>query len=159
MKSSRSKKSPGRSNSTSRVSERGFRVADQIQRDIADILRGEVKDPRIGLMTLTEVEITPDYAVARVYYTVFPDSPEDLERTAAGLEACKGFVRGQLGRRLQIHQTPDLRFIHDKSVARGAELSFLIDQANQLPSVVRTGDDGPEEPDAAARLDGESSTR
>jgi ribosome-binding factor A len=114
--------------------DRGFRVADQIQRDLAELLRLEVKDPRIGFVTLTEVEVTPDYSHAKVYFTVLPDDEQTFEKTAAGLKACRGFLRQQLGRRLQIHSTPELHFIRDDSVARGMALSQLIDQANQSNS-------------------------
>ena len=127
MKSSKSKKSHGPSKA---VVERGFRVADQIQRDLAELIRAEAKYPRIGFVTITDVEVTPDYAHAKVYYSVFPDTPEQKARTLEGLAASKGFLRGRLGRLLTIHQTPDLHFVLDESVARGAAISALIDQAN-----------------------------
>ncbi|MEY4083460.1 MAG: ribosome-binding factor RbfA [Pseudomonadota bacterium] len=128
MRSSKSRKSRGPSKATV---DRGFRVADQIQRDLADLLRLEVKDPRIGLVTLTEVEVTPDYTHAKVYYTVLPDDEETQAKTAAGLQACRGFLRLQLGQRLKIHTTPELHFVRDDSVAKGMALSQLIDEANR----------------------------
>lgn len=127
MKSSRSKKSRGPSKA---VVERGFRVADQIQRDLAELLRGEVKDPRVGFVTITDVEVTPDYAHAKIFYSVFPDTPQQKASTQAGLAASRGFLRGRLGDLLTIHQTPDLHFMLDESVARGAAISALIEQAN-----------------------------
>jgi len=110
-------------------SDRGARVADQIQRDLSELLRLEVKDPRIGLITLTDVEVTPDYAHAKIYYSVLPDNPEQIEKTAQGLAACRGFLRAKLGRMLRIHQTPDLHFVRDDSAARAIAMSQLIDQA------------------------------
>jgi ribosome-binding factor A len=83
---------------SSKTTERGHRVADQIQRDLSELLRLEVKDPRIGLITITDVEVTPDYAHAKVFYSVLPDDPESLKKTADGLGACRGFLRGRLGR-------------------------------------------------------------
>jgi ribosome-binding factor A len=112
-----------------KTSDRGARVADQIQRDLSELLRLEVKDPRIGLITLTDVEITPDYAHAKIYYSVLPDTPEQLEKTAQGLAACRGFLRSRLGRMLRIHQTPDLHFVLDDTAARAIAMSQLIDQA------------------------------
>jgi ribosome-binding factor A len=112
-----------------KTSDRGARVADQIQRDLSELLRLEVKDPRIGLITLTDVEVTPDYAHAKIYYSVLPDTPEQLEKTAQGLAACRGFLRSRLGRMLRIHQTPDLHFVLDDTAARAIAMSQLIDQA------------------------------
>jgi ribosome-binding factor A len=109
---------------------RGVRVADQIQRDLAEIISFELKDPRVGMVTITEVQVTPDYAHAKVFFTTLPDSPEAVKNTLEGLHKASGFIRGQLGRRLTIHTTPDVHFVHDASTARGMELSKLIDEAN-----------------------------
>jgi ribosome-binding factor A len=109
---------------------RGLRVADQIQRDLAEIVSFELKDPRVGMITITEVQITPDYAHAKVFFTMLSDNKDDIRNTVEGLTKASGFVRGQLGRRLTIHTLPELHFIHDTSTARGMELSKLIDEAN-----------------------------
>jgi ribosome-binding factor A len=109
---------------------RGQRVADQIQRDLAEIISFELKDPRVGMITITEVQVTPDYAHAKVFFTLLNDDPETIGNTLAGLRKAAGFLRGQLGRRLTIHATPELHFVHDTSTTRGMELSKLIDQAN-----------------------------
>src|SRR4051794_28476358 len=109
---------------------RGLRVADQIQRDLAEIIAFELKDPRVGMITITEVQVTPDYAHAKVFFTMLSDNPEVVQNTLAGLTKAGGFIRGQLGRRLTIHTIPELHFVHDKSTARGMELSRLIDEAN-----------------------------
>lgn len=109
---------------------RGLRVADQIQRDLAEIIAFELKDPRVGMITITEVQITPDYAHAKVFFTTLMDSGEPLKNTLSGLDKASGFIRGQLGRRLTIHTLPALHFVHDTSTARGMELSKLIDEAN-----------------------------
>lgn len=109
---------------------RGVRVADQIQRDLAEIIAFELKDPRVGMITLTEVQVTPDYAHAKVFFTTLQDDPETVQNTLAGLRKAAGFMRGQLGRRLSIHAIPELHFVHDTSTARGIELSKLIDEAN-----------------------------
>jgi ribosome-binding factor A len=109
---------------------RGVRVADQIQRDLAEIIAFELKDPRVGMVTITEVQVTPDYAHAKVFFTMLPDDEEAVKNTVAGLQKAAGYIRGQLGRRLTIHTIPDLHFVHDTSTARGIALSRLIDEAN-----------------------------
>src|SRR6478735_8385729 len=98
---------------------RGVRVADQIQRDLAEIISFELKDPRVGMITITEVQVTPDYAHAKVFFTTLNDDPETVQNTLTGLRKASGFLRGQLGRRLTIHATPELHFVHDTSTARG----------------------------------------
>ena len=109
---------------------RSQRVADQIQRDLAEIIAFELKDPRVGMVTLTEVQVTPDYAHAKVFFTTQADNPDTISITTTGLKAASGFLRNQLGRRLTIHTLPELHFVHDISTSRGIELSKLIDEAN-----------------------------
>ena len=109
-------------------SQRLRRVADQIQRELSGLLRAELKDPRVGMITLTGVEMSPDLAHAKVFFTVLGDA-EALARTEAGLQRAAGFLRGQLGSRLKLRVTPELRFLHDASVERGVRLSKLIDDA------------------------------
>jgi ribosome-binding factor A len=121
---------------------RGLRVADQIQRDLAEIIAYELKDPRVGMITITEVQITPDYAHAKVFFTMLKDSKEEVKNTLAGLTAAAGHIRGQLGKRLHIHTLPQLHFVHDTSTSRGIEMSRLIDQAN----ATRAADAEPDAP-------------
>jgi ribosome-binding factor A len=109
---------------------RSLRVADQIQRDLAEIIAYELKDPRVAMITITEVQVTPDYAHAKVFFTTLPDDETSVQNTLQGLRKASGFIRGQLGRRLTIHTTPDVHFVHDTSTSRGMELSRLIDEAN-----------------------------
>ena len=109
---------------------RGLRVADQIQRDLAEIIAFELKDPRVGMVTITEVQVTPDYAHAKVFFTMLSDDSKAVLNTVEGLGKASGFIRALLGKRLHIHTLPHLTFVHDSSTARGIELSNLIDQAN-----------------------------
>lgn len=109
---------------------RAPRVTEQIHHEIANMIRGEVKDPRVGLVTVTGVELTADYAYATVYFTVLPDDAESVASTLAGLRRAAGFLRSQLFRRIRIHTTPELRFVHDTSTAHGMSMSRLIDEAN-----------------------------
>jgi ribosome-binding factor A len=117
---------------------RGLRVADQIQRDLAELIAYELKDPRVGMITLTEVQVTPDYAHAKIYFTMLKDSKEEVKQALEGLTKAAGFLRNLLGKRLHIHTLPALHFVHDTSTARGMEMSALIDQAN----ATRAKDDG-----------------
>ncbi|HUL93615.1 MAG TPA: 30S ribosome-binding factor RbfA [Burkholderiales bacterium] len=104
------------------------RVADQIQRELSGLLRAELKDPRVGMITLTGVEVSPDLAHAKVFFTMLGDA-EALARSQAGLRRAAGFLRSELGHRLKLRVTPELRFVHDASVERGVRLSKLIDDA------------------------------
>jgi ribosome-binding factor A len=100
------------------IPQRGLRVADQIQKDLSELIAFELKDPRVGMVTISEVKLTPDYAHAKVYFTL------------EGLGKAAGFLRNLLGKRLHIHTLPQLHFIHDTSTSRGLAMSALIDQAN-----------------------------
>lgn len=110
--------------------QRSDRVAEQVRRDLADLIRTELKDPRVGMISLTAVELTPDYAHAKVFYaTLNSDHLDEIER---GLKRASGFLRRELGRRIHIHTLPELHFIYDNSIEHGASMSLLIDQANAL---------------------------
>lgn len=98
------------------------------------MIRAEVKDPRIGMVTVTSVDLTADYAYATVWFSVLPDDPETVASTLQGLRAAAGFIRSQIGRRVRIHTTPEIRFSHDRSTERGMALSQLIDKANSQRS-------------------------
>ena len=108
------------------VRKRGFRVADQSQRDVAVLIR-DLKDPRIGMVTLHAVEVTPDYAHAKVFFSVLVGDPQECE---TALNEAAGFIRNGLFKRLQIHTVPTLHFQFDRTTERAAELSLLIAQAN-----------------------------
>jgi len=105
------------------------RVADQVQRELSDLIRSELKDPRVGMITLTGVEMSPDLAHAKVFFTSLNEG--DREEIMAGLRRSAGFLRSLLGRRIKIHVTPELHFQYDASIAEGVRLSNLIDQAIQ----------------------------
>ena len=105
---------------------RGFRVADQIQRDLAELVR-ELKDPRVGMVTLNAVEVSPDYAHAQVYFSLLLGEPEACE---AALNEAAGFLRNGLFKRLAIHTVPTLHFQFDRTTERAADLSALIAKAN-----------------------------
>lgn len=102
------------------------RIAEQIQRELAQLLRLDVKDPRVRMITLTGVEVTKDYSHAKLFYTAL-----DGESTAVqqGLERASGYLRSRLAHAMKLRIMPQLHFIYDPSIERGAHLSQLIDQA------------------------------
>jgi ribosome-binding factor A len=105
------------------------RIAEQIQRELADILRSELKDPRVtGMVTITEVEVSSDQSHAKVFFTVLGDDAK-IEETAEGLKRAGGFLRTQLAHRMKLRTVPQLEFKYDPSIERGMRLSRLIDEA------------------------------
>ena len=107
-------------------SNRAFKVADQIQRDLAELIARELKDPRVGMVTLQSVEVSPDYAHAKVFFSVLTGDPDD---TALGLNQAAGFLRNGLFKRLHIHTVPTLHFVYDQTPERAADMNALIAKA------------------------------
>ncbi|GHT93315.1 ribosome-binding factor A [Betaproteobacteria bacterium] len=128
---------------------RGQRVAEQIRRDLAEMIRLEVKDPRVGFISLSEIELTPDYAHAKVYFTSM-DGAESVPGILEGLTRASGFLRRELGKRVRIHTIPELHFVYDRSVEEGSRLSQLIDQTVRADEARAHATSGPvdETPDA-----------
>lgn len=108
------------------IPNRGFRVADQIQRDLGELVR-ELKDPRVGMITIHAVEVTPDYAHAKVFFSLLVGDPQESE---TALNEAAGFLRNGLFKRLAIHTVPTLHFKFDRTTERAAELNAMIIQAN-----------------------------
>ena len=128
MKYSRSKKSPER---YSKISNREFRLADQIKKDVANIIHKQLGDPRVKNITITDVEISNDLSLAKVFYSVYPSSEENIAIAKEGVEKSKGFIRSKLGKNLTLHHIPTLNFYYDNSLQVGEHLSRLIEIANQ----------------------------
>ena len=124
--------------------ERGARIADQIQRELAEIIRLEVRDPRVGMVTITGVELARDQSHAKVFFTIL--GPADAIADAReGLTRAAGFLRSELAHRLTTRKVPELHFNFDESVERGMRLSQLIDQA------LKPGGASPADPTAPKR--------
>lgn len=104
------------------------RVSEQVRRELADLIRTELKDPRVGMVSITDVEVTADYAHAKVYFSTLAGS-ENVSVVMEGLQRSSGFLRRELGKRIRIHTTPQLHFVFDQSLERGADLSKLIQEA------------------------------
>jgi ribosome-binding factor A len=105
---------------------RGFRVADQIQRDLTELIARELKDPRVGMVTIQAVEVTPDYAHAQVYFSLLTGDPAT---TTTALNQAAGFLRNGLFKRLHIHTVPTLHFHFDRTSERAADMNALIAKA------------------------------
>lgn len=108
------------------IPNRSHRVADQIQRDVAELIR-ELKDPRVGMVTINAVEVTPDYAHAKVFFSVLVGDPQACQQ---GLNDAAGWLRNGLFKRLQLHTVPTLHFQFDRTTERAADLNALIARAN-----------------------------
>ncbi len=108
---------------------RSQRVGDQIQRELAELIRAEVRDPRVRQVTVSEVEVSRDLAHANVYVTGLGMAAEDSRAMATVLDGAAGFLRRQLARRLRLRTVPALHFHYDPVFDRGARLNELIEQA------------------------------
>jgi ribosome-binding factor A len=106
---------------------RNVRLADQIQKDLALLIQREIDSTRVGLITLSGVELSADYAHAKVYFTVLGAQPDAAQKL---LDEKAGWLHSQLFKMLHIHTVPTLRFFHDPQVERAIEMSRLIDKAN-----------------------------
>lgn len=111
-----------------KTSQRARRVGDEIQRELADLLRNEVKDPRVGRVTVTDVEVSPDLSHAKVFVTHLAGREHGDEAVAA-LQHTAGFLRSALSHRLRLYSVPQLHFAYDDSIEAGMRLSKLIDDA------------------------------
>lgn len=109
---------------------RTHRVADQMQRELAILVQRDIRDPRVGMITVTAVEVSRDLAHAKVYITLMDkDSEEDIAQNLSILKGVAGFLRMQLGKVMKLRSVPQLHFHYDESVRRGVHLSTLIDRA------------------------------
>ncbi len=108
------------------MSRRTERIGEQLREEVARLLREEVTDPRIGLLSVTRVDVAPDLSHALVFWSALESGPEPLARIEAGLESAAGFLRRQLSRRLRLKRTPELRFRHDPSLALGTRTLALL---------------------------------
>jgi len=105
------------------------RIAEQLQRELAQLIREEVKDPRLGMVTVVDVEVSRDLSHARVFVTLLTGDEEARMTSVAILNDAAGMLRKFLGRRLRLRTIPQLHFHYDQSIEKGAELSALIDAA------------------------------
>ena len=107
------------------------RINGEVQRVLAEVIRGEIKDPRISPLTsVVSVEVAPDLKTWKAWISVYGDE-EAQKATLEGLRSAEGFIRKELARRINLRNTPEIRFIVDQSIASGVKMSKLIDEVNR----------------------------
>src|SRR5690606_40995578 len=124
------------------------RVNEQIRRELTSLLQFDVRDPRIGVVTVTGVEVSPDLYHAKVFYSVM-GSDEDRASAAEGLRAAAGFLRTEIGRRMHIRRAPELHFTYDNTIQHAMHIERLLQEA---PATTGTAEHG-EAPDETGEAD------
>ena len=112
-------------------SKRGFKIADHIRKTVSEIVRAKVRDPRVNTVTITDVEITYDITIAKVFYSVYPWSENNLIDANAGLHSAKKFIRVQLGKELTCYRIPELAFKLDTSLDHGDKINELLTRVSE----------------------------
>ena len=107
------------------------KLGDLIQRELSELVQRELRDPRVGMITLTGVDVSPDFSHAKVFFTTLSEA--HVAEATQGLRRASGFLRSQLAKRIKLYTTPELRFEYDESVERGDRLSRLIDSTKPKP--------------------------
>lgn len=122
-------------------STRQIRINDEILRETATIIRSELKDPRIGVMvSVTKVDTTSDLKYSKIFVSVL-GSDEVKKETMEGLKSCSGFIRKELARRINLRNTPELKFVLDDSLDKSFKIDQLIREANSNNNSVESGSD------------------
>lgn len=121
------------------------RINGEVQKALADIIRGGIKDPRISPLTsVVAVEVAPDLKTCKAWISVLGDD-KAIEDTLMGLKSAEGYIRGQLAKKINLRNTPEIHFIMDQSIAYGVSMSKLIDDVNK--NIPNREEDGDEEHD------------
>lgn len=115
------------------------RVADQIRSELGSLLARDVRDPGIGFVTVTRVQVSADLQLARVYYTVLGDE-KTRGSSERALERARPFLRRQIGSRLRLRRVPDLRFLYDEAVAGQDRIEQLLNELHVTPASDRDDD-------------------
>ncbi|WNL42683.1 30S ribosome-binding factor RbfA [Halomonas sp. PAMB 3264] len=127
------------------------RVADQLQKELAVLIQREIKDPRLGMVTVSGATVSRDLGYADIYVTLLGEqAPERIKENLQVLKRASGFLRSQIARRIQLRHVPELRFHFDESVVRGQQLSSLIDEAVSTDRA-RQGEEGEDAQDEEPR--------
>ncbi|MFD2616847.1 30S ribosome-binding factor RbfA [Terrilactibacillus laevilacticus] len=108
---------------------RSHRIGEQMKKELSDIIQNKIKDPRVGFVTVTGVEVTGDLQQSTVYISVL-GSNEDKENTITGLSKAKGFIRSEVGKRIRLRKTPDIIFKFDESIEYGNHINQLLHELN-----------------------------
>ena len=110
---------------------RAERVGEQMKQEIMDIVNNKVKDPRIGFLTITEVQLTNDLSIATIYLTVLGNDKQ-IDDTFKGLEKAKGFIKSEIGSRMRLRIVPDLKFEYDESIDYGNKIEKMIQDLHKM---------------------------
>lgn len=114
---------------------RSDRVSGLLQRELAQLIQNEVRDPRLpSMISVSAVKVSPDLSSAKVYITQLENDPEAIKSTLKILNHAAGYLRSQIGSRIQLRITPQLKFVYDESIAHAAHMIDLIDKANRTKS-------------------------
>lgn len=105
------------------------RVEEQLRRDLAELIRHEIKEPGLAILSISEIRVSPDLAVAQVYVSIMQDDRELIDYTLHTLQNYAGKLRGLLGKRMRIRRVPQLTFIYDDLIQKGTQLDHAIDRA------------------------------
>lgn len=110
---------------------KNIRVNEEVQKELSNIIRGEIKDPRVSPLTsVVAVEVTPDLKQCKAYISVYGDD-EAKEATIAGLRSAVGYIRNQLAKNINLRNTPEIKFVLDQSIEYGVKMSKIIDEVNR----------------------------
>lgn len=109
---------------------RANRVAEEIKKEVTELMRDELKDPRIGFVTVTSVEVSPDIRYARIFVSVL-GSVEETKQSLIALNKARGFVRTELGKRIRLRYTPEIEFRFDESIKHGARIMELLGEVKE----------------------------
>jgi ribosome-binding factor A len=111
------------------MSLRSNRVGEQMKKELGDIIGRKIKDPRIGFVTVTDVSVSGDLQIAKVFISVLGDE-EQRQNTLKGLAKAKGFIRSEIGQRIRLRKTPEIQFEFDESIDYGNRIETLIHEIN-----------------------------
>jgi len=109
---------------------RANRVAEQMKKDLGEIVNQKLKDPRIGFLTITDVDVTNDLQQAKIYVSVLGDE-EDKEQTLAALDNASGFIRSEIGRRIRLKKVPEIQFLFDEAFEYGTKIDAILRDLNR----------------------------
>lgn len=109
---------------------RANRVGEQMKKELGDIIGRKIKDPRIGFVTVTDVQVSGDLQLAKVYISVLGDD-EQRQNTLKGLAKAKGFIRSEIGQRIRLRKTPEISFEFDESIDYGHRIETLLHEINK----------------------------
>ena len=105
------------------------RVEEQLRRDLAELIRHEVNEPDLGMISITEIKVTPDLNYAQIYTSILQDDVETIEYTLEVLKQYAGKLRSLLGKRMHIRRVPELKFIYDDLIQKGTAMNHVIEEA------------------------------